>query len=141
MGRSKSKKFEDNNARRNVIQPGKELFNDIKGNWNKLYFKNQNDIVLELACGRGEYTVGLAQIFQEKNFIGIDIKGSRIWSGSSKAIENKLENVAFLRIHIQNLNQYFEEDEAAGIWIIHPDPRPKKSDQHRRATLSSARRE
>lgn len=134
MGRSKTKKFEDNHARRNVVQAGKEIFENIKGQWDSAYFKNGNDIVLELACGRGEYTIGLARQFPDKNFIGIDIKGARIWSGSTRAVEENLQNVAFLRIHIQNLEQYFDENEVSEIWIIHPDPRPKKSDQHRRLT-------
>ena len=134
MGRSKSKKFEDNDIRRNVIQPGKELFEVIKGNWNELYFQNRNEIVLELACGRGEYTVGLAREFPERNFIGVDIKGSRIWKGSSIAIDERLDNVAFLRIHIQNLENFFADNEIAEIWIVHPDPRPKISDRHRRLT-------
>ena len=134
MGRSKTQKFIDNEASSNVIQPGKTLYEKISGNWNKSYFNNENDIVIELACGKGEYTIGLAQHFPGKNFIGIDIKGARIWSGSQKAQELKLNNVAFLRIHIQNLENHFKKNEISEIWIIHPDPRPKKSDERRRLT-------
>ena len=134
MGRSKTQKFIDNEASSNVIQPGKTLYEKISGNWNKSYFNNENDIVVELACGKGEYTIGLAQHFPGKNFIGIDIKGARIWSGSQKAQELKLNNVAFLRIHIQNLEKYIKKNEISEIWIIHPDPRPKKSDERRRLT-------
>jgi len=134
VGRSKTQKFIDNEASSNVIQPGKTLYEKISGNWNKSYFNNENDIVIELACGKGEYTIGLAQHFPGKNFIGIDIKGARIWSGSQKAQELKLNNVAFLRIHIQNLENHFKKNEISEIWIIHPDPRPKKSDERRRLT-------
>jgi tRNA (guanine-N7-)-methyltransferase len=134
MGRSKAKKFSDNEARRNVVQQGKDFYLNSKGSWKSDHFNNKNDIVLELACGRGEYSVGLAGVFPEKNFIGIDIKGARIWNGSSIAVKEKLANVAFLRTHIQNIADHFEEDEISEIWIVHPDPRPKKSDRHRRLT-------
>jgi len=134
MGRNKIQRYADNDARSNVIQPGKEIFEKVKGNWNNIYFKNSHDIVLELACGRGEYTVSLAKEFPNQNFIGIDLKGIRIWKGSGQAIEQKLNNVGFLRTHIHNLETYFENDEVSQIWIVHPDPRPKKSDAHRRLT-------
>jgi tRNA (guanine-N7-)-methyltransferase len=134
MGRGKSMKFADNDARYNIIQSGKELFETVKGNWGELYFKNDNDIVLELACGRGEYTVGLAREFPNRNFIGIDIKGARIWNGSGIAEKENLNNVAFLRVHIQNVEEYFAPKEVSEIWVVHPDPRPKKSDRHRRLT-------
>ncbi len=134
MGRSKQAKFEDNAQRRNVVEPGKPILDKIRGNWNALHFKNDNPIVLELACGRGEYSVGLGRIFPDKNFIGVDIKGARIWRGSKIAVEEQLDNVAFLRIHIQNLEQYFAESEVSEIWITFPDPRPKGSDERRRLT-------
>ncbi len=134
MGRGKTSKFADNNANINVIQDGKPFYSEIKGKWNQLYFKNQNDIVLELACGRGEYTTGLAERFPDKNYIGIDIKGARIWTGSQYASKAGLNNVAFLRTHIQNLENFFVVNEISEIWIIHPDPRPKDSDERRRIT-------
>lgn len=134
MARNKTFRFEQNKTADNVIEPNKPLFEHIKGKWQELFFKNNNPIVLELACGRGEYTVGLAKNFPDKNFIGIDIKGDRLWKGSQKAIEEKLTNVGFLRIHIEELENYFAVGEASEIWIIHPDPRPKKRDARRRLT-------
>lgn len=133
MGRGKLLKFEDNTNSRNVIQYGKPLFQSIKGNWSE-YFGNTNPLVMELACGRGEYSTGLAKEFPLKNFVGVDIKGARIWNGSQFASRNELTNVAFLRTHIQNLEDHFEDDEVSEIWIIHPDPRPKDSDERRRMT-------
>lgn len=135
MGRNKLEKFAENEQRNNVIQPGKELFETIKGRWKELYFKNDNDIVLELACGRGEYTVGLAAVYPNKNFIGIDLKGDRIWKGSSAAEEQGLTNAAFLRCHISHLLQFFEPNEVADIWIVFPDPRKKDRDERRRLTF------
>ena len=134
MGRSKTAKFADNAANRYVLQPGKPLFDKLKGKWNKLYFHNDNDIVLELAWGRGEYTIGLARKFPDMNFVGVDIKGARIWAGSQQAEKENLLNAAFLRVHIQNLGDYFSNHEVSGLWIIHPDPRPKNSDERRRLT-------
>jgi len=134
MGRSKLDKFKDNEIRSNVIQPGKNIFYNIKGKWNELYFRNQNPIVLELACGKGEYTVGLARLFPEKNIIGIDIKGSRIWKGSLIAESEGLLNAAFLRIQIQNLEIFFEKKEVDEIWITFPDPRSRDRDERRRLT-------
>lgn len=134
MSRQKLARFEINKLSRNVIEAGKPIYETIKGNWNKEQFENNNDIVVELACGRGEYTVGLAEVFPDKNFIGVDIKGSRIWKGSNYAQENKLDNVAFLRTHIQNLENFFEPGEVSEIWITFPDPRPKERDERRRLT-------
>lgn len=134
MGRNKLSRFADNVAADNVIQAGKELFSKIKGQWRSLYFKNEQALVLELGCGRGEYTVGLGALFPKKNYVGIDIKGSRIWKGSQMAIEQNLQNVAFLRIQIQHLDIYFAENEVDEIWVTFPDPRPKDSDEKRRLT-------
>jgi tRNA (guanine-N7-)-methyltransferase len=134
MGRRKLDKFKDNEASWNVIQPGKKVFDHIKGKWNPVFFKNDNPLVLELACGKGEYTIGLARLFPEKNIIGVDIKGSRIWKGSRTAESEGLSNAAFLRIQIQNLDQYFEENEINEIWITFPDPRPRDRDERRRLT-------
>lgn len=129
-------RFADNAKRENVIEPGKEILEKIKGKWRQNYFKNDNDITIELACGRGEYTIGLARLFPERNFIGIDLKGDRIWKGSGIAIEEGLSNVAFLRVHILELQNFFEPGEISDIWITFPDPRPKDRDEKRRITNS-----
>jgi tRNA (guanine-N7-)-methyltransferase len=120
----------------NVIEPTKPLYQTIKGNWNKEYFNNDHPITLELACGRGEYTVGLAKIFSANNYIGVDIKGERIWKGSTWAVENNLDNVAFLRTHILFIESFFQPGEVDEVWITFPDPRPKKRDVKRRLTSS-----
>ena len=132
--RKKQKRFADNAASENVIQPGKDLFDRIKGQWHELHFKNSNPIVVEVGCGRGEYTVGLAAEYPERNFIGVDIKGARIWVGSSRAAKDQLRNAAFLRIQIQSLTDHFAMDEVDEIWITFPDPRPKDRDEGRRLT-------
>lgn len=98
-----------------------------KGNWNSNYFKNNNPIVLELGCGKGEYTTNLAQKFLEKNFIGIDIKGARIWKGAKISLQNEIKNVGFLKILIEKIEDHFEENEVSEIWIPFPDPYPKPS--------------
>jgi len=116
----------------NELRAGKEF--DMKGKWNDLFFKNNNPIVLELGCGRGEYTVGLASIFPEKNFIGIDIKGARMWTGAKQSIEAKLTNVAFLRTKIEMLSHFFGKDEISEIWITFPDPQMKKVTKRMTAT-------
>ncbi len=116
----------------NVIEPGKEIYSTIKGNWRDDYFKNSNPISLELACGRGEYTLGLAKLFPERNFIGIDIKGDRIWKGSTIAHDEGLANVAFLRTQILVVENFFTEGEVDEIWLTFPDPRPRKRDIKRR---------
>ena len=134
MGRSKLDKFKDNELSRYVVQPGKDIFEQIKGNWRNLYFKNENDLVLELACGRGEYTTGLARAFPGRNFVGVDIKGPRIWRGMKIAEEENLINAGFLRGHIQNLEACFDNSEVDEIWITFPDPRPKGRDERRRLT-------
>lgn len=133
MGRAKLKRFAVVAENRNVIEPGKELFTSIRGNWHE-YFGNQNDIVLELGCGRGEYSTGLGAIYPNKNYVGIDLKGARLWKGSTVAVENNLTNVAFLRTQIQNIDSFFVENEVSEIWITFPDPRPKESDEKRRLT-------
>ncbi|UII19212.1 tRNA (guanosine(46)-N7)-methyltransferase TrmB [Fulvivirga ligni] len=134
MARGKLSRFAANAERHNVIEPGKPIIDVIKGNWHKDYFNNDNEITLELACGRGEYTIGLSQLFPAKNFIGIDLKGDRIWKGSGIALEEGIENVGFLRVHILELQKYFEPGEVANIWITFPDPRPKDRDEKRRIT-------
>ncbi|MCF6353281.1 MAG: tRNA (guanosine(46)-N7)-methyltransferase TrmB [Cyclobacteriaceae bacterium] len=132
--RSKLHRFADLKARDNTIEIGKPIFEAIKGNWHKLQFKNNNPIAIELACGKGEYTIGLARQLSGTNFIGIDLKGERIWVGSSQAIEEKLNNVAFLRTHILELDKLFEAGEVSEVWLTFPDPRPKLRDEKRRLT-------
>lgn len=130
--RSKIKRFQENAESPYVIEPGKDIYNKIKGQWNELYFKNDNPITLELACGRGEYTIGLAKLFPERNFIGVDIKGTRIWKGSTYAIADNLPNVAFLRTQIDHLENFFEKNEMDEIWITFPDPHPKSAGDRKR---------
>lgn len=122
--------------RENVLQPGKELYFQVRGKWNEIYFKNNNPITLELACGRGEYTIGLAKRFPDRNYIGVDIKGDRLWKGSSLAVEQNLANVAFLRTQILLIENFFKPGEADEIWLTFPDPRPRKIDVRRRLTNS-----
>jgi tRNA (guanine-N7-)-methyltransferase len=134
MSRYKLKKFAENEARANIIQPGKALFEKIKGNWHALYFNNDNPLILELGSGSGEYTLGMARIQPEKNFIGVDIKGDRLWMGGKTADLDQLAIVAFLRTKVQSLDHFFDENEADEIWLTFPDPRPKKRDIKRRMT-------
>jgi tRNA (guanine-N7-)-methyltransferase len=135
--KSKLKRFEIISGRANVIEPGKDLFQTIKGKWNNVYFNNENPITIELACGRGEYSVGMARAMKERNFIGVDKKGDRLWKGSTWAVEDQLANVAFLRTDILFIESFFEAGEVDEIWLTFPDPRPRKRDIKRR--LSSSR--
>ncbi len=97
-----------------------------KGEWNSRFFQNDNPIVLELACGKGEYSTGLAKLHPDKNFIGFDIKGNRLWVGAQRALDQNLGNVRFFRAYIDHLDQFFDEKEISEIWIIFPDPQLKK---------------
>ncbi|MCF6170873.1 MAG: tRNA (guanosine(46)-N7)-methyltransferase TrmB [Bacteroidales bacterium] len=107
---------------------------DLKGNWSGGFFKNENELVIELGCGKGEYTTGLAQRYPDKNFIGLDIQGARLWRGLKTAAEGKLKNVAFIRVRI-NLSPFcFGKNEVSEIWITFPDPRARKSDAKKRLT-------
>ncbi|GGK22799.1 tRNA (guanine-N(7)-)-methyltransferase [Yeosuana aromativorans] len=134
--KNKLKRFKENETFKNVIQPTRdELVNQqflLKGNWNAKYFKNNNPLVLELGCGKGEYSVALAQKYPDKNFIGIDIKGARFWRGAKTAIETGLDNVAFLRTQIELIDYAFGNNEVNEIWITFPDPQIKyKRTKHR----------
>ncbi len=106
---------------------------NMQGNW-KDFFNNNNPIVLELACGKGEYTVGLSALYPEKNFIGVEIKGNRLWAGAKISLANKTINVAFLRTQIDKINQYFKINEVEEIWITFPDPHLRKSKARKRLT-------
>ena len=134
MSRKKLIRFVQAKDNFNVIEPDSDLFERIKGNWNALFFKNEKPIILEIGCGKGEYTIGLAKLFPDKNFVGIDIKGDRIAVGSNKAIEQNLNNVGFLRIKAQELQSFFAENEVSEIWITFPDPQPLKSGIKKRLT-------
>ena len=128
MGKNKLKRFAENKTFDNVFQPTRQEVMgefDLKGNWNAEFFKNENPIVLELGCGKGEYTVALAQKYPDKNFIGIDIKGARFWRGAKTAVENGMKNVAFLRTQIELIDYAFGENEVSEIWITFPDPQIK----------------
>ncbi len=127
--KNKLKRFKENETFKNVFQPSRQDLvegnYDLKGNWNSLVFKNNNPLVLELGCGKGEYSVALAKKFPEKNFIGIDIKGARFWRGAKTAIEENIPNVAFLRTQIELIDYSFAENEVDEIWITFPDPQIK----------------
>ncbi len=107
-----------------------------RGNWGRQVFGNENPIILELACGKGEYAIALAKKYPDKNFIGIDIKGERIWKGAGRALDENLPNVFFLRSRIDFLDQIFSENEISGIWITFPDPYLKSSKESKRLTSS-----
>ena len=128
--------YQNFNLKDSILTDYKDEDVVLKGRWNQYHFKNDNPITLELACGRGEYTVNLAQKFPERNFIGVDIKGARIWKGAKQALEQNLTNVAFLRTKIEKLPEFFERDEISEIWITFPDPFLKKSKANRRLTSS-----
>lgn len=106
----------------------------LKGKWHKEFFKNDNPIVLELGCGKGEYTVGLAKRYPDKNFIGVDIKGNRIWTGAKEAVVNNMNNVAFVRTRIDFIEACFDKNEVSDIWITFPDPQPQKTRERKRLT-------
>lgn len=134
--KNKLKRFKENETFVNVFQPTREeVVGDqfpLKGKWNSDFFKNDHPIVLELGCGKGEYSVGLAERSPDKNFIGIDIKGARFWRGAKTAVENGLHNVAFLRTQIELIEHCFAADEVSEIWITFPDPQIKyKRTKHR----------
>lgn len=129
MGQKKLIRFAELTTFQNVLQ----YPTGIAGKWNK-FFKTDNPITLELACGKGEYAVGLAQLYPERNFIGVDLKGNRIWVGAKKSLQNNLTNVAFLRTHIVQAAEYFAKDEVVEIWITFPDPQLRLSKIKKRLT-------
>ena len=138
MGKKKLFRFAEMETFDHVIQASfDEVFQKdykLKGNWNTDFFKNTNPIVLELGCGKGEYTVGLAKLNPNINYVGIDIKGARMWRGARTAKDDNMNNVAFVRTRIDLINSFFAPEEISEIWITFPDPQPKKS--HKRLTSS-----
>jgi tRNA (guanine-N7-)-methyltransferase len=138
MSRNKTARFAEMQNFSNVFQPpiSKDENFVLKGNWNSQFFKNTNPIILELGCGKGEYTIGLAKAFPQNNYIGVDIKGARMYVGAKYALQNHLKNVAFLRTRIELIENFFESNEVSEIWITFPDPQPKKKWVKKRLTSS-----
>lgn len=132
MGKDKLRKFAEIDTFPNVYQldEGKAL----KGKWAAQHFKNDHPVVLELACGKGEYAVSLARMFPKKNFIGVDLKGNRIWRGARTGVDEGIANLAFLRIQIEDIVEFFGENEVDEIWITFPDPQPQDSREKKRLT-------
>lgn len=143
--KNKLKRFKENETFSNVFQPTRAELSDsnfsLKGHWRSTVFKNNNPIVLELGCGKGEYTVALAQKYPKKNFIGVDIKGARFWRGAKTAIEEDLKNAVFLRTQIELIDYAFSENEVDEIWITFPDPQIKyKRTKHRLTNIEFIKR-
>jgi tRNA (guanine-N7-)-methyltransferase len=138
VGKNKQKRFDDCASFPHVIQPKtEEVFRvdyKTKGNWHKDFFQNNNPIVLELGCGKGEYTVALSRKYTEKNFVGVDIKGARIWRGALDSLNEGLKNVGFLRTRIEFIESCFAKDEVSEIWITFPDPQLKTRRMGKRLT-------
>jgi len=132
VGKDKLRRFAEISTFSNVVQL--DAGKPFKGKWASEFFKNENPVVLELACGKGEYTVNLGRLFPQKNFIGIDYKGNRIWRGAKTALEDGVNNVGFLRIQIETILDYFGEGEIDEIWITFPDPQPQISREKKRLT-------
>ena len=139
--KNKLKRFKENETFKNLFQPTRnELINgqfSLKGKWKELYFKNNNPIVLELGCGKGEYTLGLSNLYPNKNYIGIDIKGARIWRGAKTAINEEKNNIAFIRMQIELIHNVFAAGEVDEIWITFPDPQIKNKRSKHRLTNST----
>jgi tRNA (guanine-N7-)-methyltransferase len=138
VGKGKLNKFQEIETFNHVIEPDVKNFVEhnhrLKGKWHAEFFKNENSIILELGCGKGEYSVGLSKLFPNKNFVGVDIKGARIWRGAKTSLEENINNIAFLRTRIELINSFFAENEVDEIWITFPDPQLKKRRTKKRLT-------
>ncbi|MCC6385228.1 MAG: tRNA (guanosine(46)-N7)-methyltransferase TrmB [Bacteroidia bacterium] len=137
MGKYKLRRWEDLKTMLHVFQPEIDFYspdNDLKGKWHEAIFRNRNPIVVEAGCGKGEYTVALAKKYPEKNFIGIDIKGARIWKGAKTVADEKISNAAFLRLRLELIEKIFSSNELTEIWLTFPDPQPRQSRENRRLT-------
>ncbi len=138
MGKNKLRKFSDMDTFPNVFQYPysalKEKGFPLKGKWDSDFFRNDNPIVVELGCGKGEYAVGLAKKFPTHNFIGVDIKGARMWTGAKQSVEEEMTNVAFLRTNIELINEFFDKGEISEIWITFPDPQMRKASKRLTST-------
>ena len=139
--KNKLQKFEENRSFDNLFQYSYERIMEegfpLKGHWNAAFFHNDNPIVLELGCGKGEYTVGLARVHPEVNYIGVDIKGARMWRGLTQAREEGLNNVAFIRTRIDQIEHFFAPGEVNEIWVTFPDPHPGEGERNARHRLTS----
>jgi len=135
--KNKLQRFAENDTFPNFYQP---IYDEIKhgyylkGKWNREVFNNENPIVLELGCGKGEYTVGLAERYPEKNYIGVDRKGARMWRGAKTSNEEKMPNVAFIRTNIELVGKLFDKNEVSEIWLTFPDPQTKSHRERKRLT-------
>ena len=133
--RQKLLRFEANASLRPIVQPGKPLYEQVKGRWNASFFGADRPLTAEIGCGRGEYAIGLAQRYPDRHFVGVDIKGDRLFAGATQAERRGLANVAFLRADVRRLENFFAEGELSALWMTFPDPRPKVSDERRRLTF------
>ncbi len=138
MGKDKLRKWKENETFDHVFEPNlqdavKGIDGEMKGKWSEI-FKNDNPITLELGCGKGEYTVGLARKYPNRNFVGVDIKGHRFWRGAKTAQEESIPNVSFLRTRIEFIEKYFDKDEVSELWITFSDPQPKDEKGTKRIT-------
>ncbi len=140
VGKRKRKKWAEMETFQHVFQPPFQEISrkdfHLKGKWNAEFFKNNNPITLELGCGKGEYTIGLSTQYPQRNFIGIDIKGARIWKGAKTALHEQLKNVAFIRTRIEQITSFFTRNEIAEIWLTFPDPQLKKKRNKKRLTAA-----
>jgi tRNA (guanine-N7-)-methyltransferase len=138
VGKNKLERWAELKTFRNVIQPETSFpagsDHALKGNWNAKIFGKNNPIILELGCGKGEHTLGLSELFPGCNFIGVDIKGARIWRGAKTAWDNQFKNIAFLRTRIEFISSFFDSDEVDEIWLTFPDPHPGNNNSNKRLT-------